>query len=142
MYGLFDCFGDIGGLIEFLKLIGFALMGSLPEEKLKAILTNRLFYGTHTSFKVLAQHDTKKVIKRPGNKFKIGVPSYIDWEFLLDAWCCCWCCCKNEKMAEYKHNVEKGYSIFEKNFDIIHSVRKNRLLTFLTFFNSPKGTWI
>jgi hypothetical protein len=46
VYGLFDYLGDIGGLVEILKLIMGVFAFPLSKARIKAIISNRIYHIT------------------------------------------------------------------------------------------------
>jgi len=50
-YGLFDYMGDVGGLIDLLRIILFWLLAPFSSQRLRGIITNRLFHSTNNTKK-------------------------------------------------------------------------------------------
>ena len=48
-YTLFEVFGDIGGLVEFVKITVFPLVAVFSEMKMNSLVANRLYYWQKSS---------------------------------------------------------------------------------------------
>ncbi len=46
-YSLFELFGDVGGLVEFLKILG-PFVAVFSEMKMTSLVANRLYYWPKT----------------------------------------------------------------------------------------------
>jgi hypothetical protein len=105
---VFTYFGDIGGLFELLRIIGCFLVQHFSDFRMKALLSNKLFHGSHTTFSDLKE-DSNKINKRKNGDLVINVPSLLDWELLIAK---LFCCCKTRQFKQYSKVLDLGYSQF------------------------------
>ena len=85
-YDILNLVGDVGGFIEMLKIFFGLFVGQFSRLRMKALLTNRLFYSSHATRSLESDFDisrnktaNKLREKRSGEK-EIDVPFLLDWE--------------------------------------------------------------
>jgi hypothetical protein len=118
-YGLLDFLGDIGGLFEILKILSMVIVRKFPEIRLKALITSRLYHGSHELqtkvseadgiFKVKKGDKSDKIHQRLNGDIALSVPVFLDWQLFLSKLCCC---CKTNQFKVYHKSLEVGFSSF------------------------------
>lgn len=109
IYNSLDFLGDVGGLLDALKLIAAALVALLNPSSLFSELTARLF------------HQHKGGSPEETNLQKVPALTYIDLLLIQISHKLC-CCCGFQRRK--KRLQEEGASRIERELDLVHFVRQ------------------
>jgi hypothetical protein len=89
-YSFLEYLGDVGGLIDMLKICFALFVMSFNSNRVKAILTNRLYHlqlskRGNESNRALNNmgKNSDKVEKRNSDEIEFGVPLFLDWQYLI-----------------------------------------------------------
>ena len=99
---------------------------------MEALLTNRLFHVSQDSAELIddiqkaVPHGevTNKLSTRPNGDIEVGVPRYLDWEYMAFKVCCC---CRSREFTEYNKVVNLGNSNFKLDMDVVRTIRRFRM---------------
>jgi hypothetical protein len=114
--------GDVGGLIDLLRIILFYIISPFSAARLKGILTNRLFHFTSKTQTYADQieeagsfKENNKLTTKNGDTI-LDVPKCLDWECLF--YYCGMCCCM-EGYRQYSKVTDLAKCNFDDDMDIV-----------------------
>jgi len=139
--------GDIGGLIDILKLFLAYIAYVFNQNRLNTLLTNRLFHlskaenESEEALNILT--DNKKDHVKETGQYNLEVPYFLDLELLFHNLFCCkvWlkccngescnsCCRDRRSFAKHKQLADYGADKIAKDLDLLRFIRSKRAHSF------------
>jgi hypothetical protein len=118
VFSVFDLLGDLGGLVDALRLIFGVLAVPFSTFRMDAIITNRLYHISAGSSELadniekFSKHGhSNKTRTRTNGDIEIDVPFCLDWELFYHTLTCCFCTSnRRNEFKEYKKAMALGRS--------------------------------
>ena len=109
--------GDIGGIFEFVYVIGILLTKGLTTYKYLALIANRMYLWTP----VISNFTIKDL-----NEVPLEIPYCLEFWTLLSK-CLCRCCLKKTAWGRYEEALLKIRFDLKRNMDITVILRRMRM---------------
>ena len=94
-YDLLSYLGDLGGLIEILRMLLRLFAVPFSTLRMQALLTNRLYHVSQDTRDIVEKikeatigEETNKLRERENGDIEFDVPKWLDWELLWNRCCC------------------------------------------------------
>jgi hypothetical protein len=122
-----DFLGEVGGLVDILRLIFSFLVASFADQRIIAILTNRLYHISARSKEITDKMPhaefTNKLRTRPSGDVEIAVPFFLDLETFLYK-----LTCKHSKSHRaYDEALSLGKQNLFNELDVIRYIKRSRM---------------
>jgi len=123
-----DFLGEVGGLIDLLRLLFGIMLSQFSDRRILAILTNRLYHISSESKQIIADLHAKlgssnKLRVRPSGDVELSVPMFLDLEHLFYY---IFCCCNGVHKA-YVKALDLGEENLLKEMDVVRYVKRSRM---------------
>ena len=93
-YDLLSYLGDLGGLVEILRLLLGVFAIPFSSMRMQALITNRIYHVSQDNIDVVEKikeasngETTNKLRERANGDIEFDVPKWLDWELLWNKCC-------------------------------------------------------
>jgi len=141
--------------VDILKIFFGVFLYCFSGKRLDALLINRLYHVSENSGNLInkinrasaAGKKSNKLQDRPNGDVAIGVPRWLDWEYLMYILCCFYKVCRIcglKRFREFKaYNglIDLGMKNFQEDMDVIRYIRRARIWLRITLSTGVGFPW-